>query len=459
MFRIAIVGIMAVAAAASAQNAGVIVDRDTGDVFPVDGVKDLAAVEPRIPLTPPDPNDPLPAVPGALMVINTPGSYFLTSNLNGGSGFSGIDIQTSNVTLDLSGYSMVGLSGSVHAITSSTGAVNVRILNGTIRGWDGNGIDAKKINQAQIENVLVANCDGNGIEISRGVVKCCQVRLCLGSGIRVLTGMGMVKDCRVEECGLQGIDCGEQSVVTGCSSTGNGKHGFRVGRGSTVEDCTGSQNTLDGIVTLNHGTIRGCAAFNNGSDGIRCGNNSSVSGCEANLNVENGIVTGTSCSISNCVANLNTLDGISADDGASISGCSASQNSQVGIDPNSGSRVADCSVYSNSGNGIQAQENCCIIGCDAQTNGGDGITAVDDTLIFNNSCQSNTGAGISVTNTDCRVDSNHVADDEILIDTGASNCVVIRNTCRTITDNGTSTHLGGFSSDPATAGPWDNLDM
>jgi hypothetical protein len=85
------------------------------------------------------PRTPVDAVhtPGnssAKFVITTPGSYYFTTNIVGGSTTDGIDINTNNVTLDLNGFSLLG-SGSFYGITTSTNSANVTVCNGTISGW------------------------------------------------------------------------------------------------------------------------------------------------------------------------------------------------------------------------------------------------------------------------------------------------------------------------------------
>lgn len=92
--------------------------------------KTLSEVEPRIAVnvanTPGDAN--------SLFNITQPGSYYLTGNITGVDGKHGIDINVSGVTLDLNGFDMVGVPGSLDGIrTPFVGLRGLSVLNGTVR--------------------------------------------------------------------------------------------------------------------------------------------------------------------------------------------------------------------------------------------------------------------------------------------------------------------------------------
>src|SRR5438445_13129756 len=67
---------------------------------PAATMKTLSQVEPRTPIS---------SVPFA---ITNSGSYYLTTNLTGTGGGAAISITTSNVTLDLNGFTLAGLGTS-----------------------------------------------------------------------------------------------------------------------------------------------------------------------------------------------------------------------------------------------------------------------------------------------------------------------------------------------------------
>jgi hypothetical protein len=74
--------------------------------------KTLAEVEPRIAIN-------LANTPGdadSLFKITQPGSYYLTGNITGVTARHGIEIVASNVTLDLRGFEVRGVAGSLNGI-------------------------------------------------------------------------------------------------------------------------------------------------------------------------------------------------------------------------------------------------------------------------------------------------------------------------------------------------------
>src|SRR5438128_65952 len=78
--------------------------------------KTLQQIEPRTPIS------------SAPFTISAPGSYYLTTNLTGG---TGITISANEVNLDLMGFRLVGGTG--NGIAVSGGRTNLVIRNGTVR--------------------------------------------------------------------------------------------------------------------------------------------------------------------------------------------------------------------------------------------------------------------------------------------------------------------------------------
>src|SRR5262245_55770110 len=94
--------------------------------------KTLDQVEPRTPIF---------SLP---FTINQPGSYYLTGNLTASAaGANGINIEASDVTLDLAGFALSGLGGAGgDGVNVFVLVTNVTVRNGTVRGWGGRGVDA-----------------------------------------------------------------------------------------------------------------------------------------------------------------------------------------------------------------------------------------------------------------------------------------------------------------------------
>jgi hypothetical protein len=133
-------------------------------------------------LTQVEPRTPVDAVhtPGnsaAEFVIANPGSYYLTTNVIGTNSEEGIEITANNVTLDLSGFLLVGPSTAYSAIVISSGTSNSIVKNGFISGWGTlyNGVLSLG-NNVDLENLNVS-AGSVGIQLSGdgGIVKNCTV--------------------------------------------------------------------------------------------------------------------------------------------------------------------------------------------------------------------------------------------------------------------------------------------
>jgi hypothetical protein len=119
-------------------------------------MKTLDEVEPRIPIT---------TIP---FTIDQPGSYYLTNDLT--TAASGILVESDDVTIDLMGYRLMGMT---NGIGISVSANNVEIRNGVIRRFDhgifGGGKNNRIINIRSIDN----NHSGIWLEGQNHFVKNC----------------------------------------------------------------------------------------------------------------------------------------------------------------------------------------------------------------------------------------------------------------------------------------------
>jgi parallel beta-helix repeat protein len=112
-------------------------------------------------------------------LINSPGSYYLTTNIIGVSSEYGIEIQASDVTLNLNGFSMIGPSTANTGIFIYSGYTNVVVCNGMVSGWNSinNGIFSGA-NNVTIENMTVSGgATGIGCVGYGGVIRNCTVSL------------------------------------------------------------------------------------------------------------------------------------------------------------------------------------------------------------------------------------------------------------------------------------------
>lgn len=145
-------------------------------------MKSLAEIESR---TPVDASN-TPPVNNAIFSITRPGSYYLTGNIYGVASKYGIEILTNNVTLDLNGFALFGVTNAYGGIIAYSAATNLVVRNGTLSGW-GSGFSALNASarNATLEN-LNASGNGFGLQCNGGaVIRNCVVSLNQRDGIDV----------------------------------------------------------------------------------------------------------------------------------------------------------------------------------------------------------------------------------------------------------------------------------
>lgn len=207
----------------------------------------LPQVEPRIPI-----RQPAPA--GFPISISQPGSYFLAENITGVASKVGIEINADNVTIDLNGFSLRGVSGSQDGIHSS-GHNAIVIRNGLIQGWEGSGVDLYFSTNAVIDHV-VADQNGN-----LGAV---LPNLAIGDH-------GRVSDCTASDGAARGIEVYQNAVVERClvsNNTYEGIYAFGQDDRITENHVVGSTASSAGIALTG---FRGIATGNTVEDNACCG--------------------------------------------------------------------------------------------------------------------------------------------------------------------------------------------
>jgi parallel beta-helix repeat protein len=309
--------------------------------------------------------------------INAAGSYYLTSNLTPPGSAAGIIISADNVTVDLSGFILLGtLSGTASGISVPAAQKNIQIRNGTIRNWNGNGIAAASATNSVFRDLRLSDNFDNGL----------------------VTGAGVLV-----------VDCVADNNIVGLS----------VGAGSTIRSCTVSNNLSDGISTGGGCTITSCTARGNNGNGILASNGCSVVACTAIGNIAgNGIQAGAQSVVRDSASSGNSGAGIKVSgDRSIVESCSADSNSGMGIvaaGNGTGTVIRKCSAADNLSDGINAYRNCLII----------------DNLSTGNGNGAPFAAGIHVTSFGNRIEGNVVStnDTGILIDQSGTANLVFRNT-------------------------------
>jgi parallel beta-helix repeat protein len=228
--------------------------------------KPLEEVEPRIAINATN----TPGDLDSLFKIIQPGSYYLTGNITGVAAKYGIEIAASGVTIDLNGFELLGVPGSLSGTRPTANISNVTIKNGSARNWGEHGVLLvfNTVTGCRIESV---NASGNG-----------------GAGI------------------ISGDGC----VVTGCTASGNTGSGINASAGTVVSGCAASDNIGTGISASGGCHVVDCVSDNNTGAGISVGSGSTVSRCTVTSSGTYGIGTSSSCTVEGCTVRASTQDGI-----------------------------------------------------------------------------------------------------------------------------------------------------
>ncbi|NUQ53066.1 MAG: right-handed parallel beta-helix repeat-containing protein [Phycisphaerales bacterium] len=354
--------------------------------------KTLTEVEPRVAIS----STNTPGDADSLYKITQPGSYYLTGNITAVLGRHGIEIAASGVTIDLSGFDLVGSTAFPDYAGIRTAAPslrNITIRNGSVRNWGGEGVD--------LASNLAWNCSIEGVRASNNA----------GTG----------------------IDAGAACTLTDCSGVQNAGFGIDTRGGSTLVNCSAYENGYGGIRTALAGTLMNCSAWNNSVAGFLIDDGSTASNCSATSNDGVGFYVGRSSTLANCSASTNAGTGFDLEFGCTLSGCSACDNSQSGVDADGGCNVSNCVVQGNDAIGLVVTSYSVVTDCTVQYNYSDGILCLSYCVIRGNACSTNSfggdGAGIHTTGTDNRIESNNCINADRGIDVDTAGNVIIKNTC------------------------------
>lgn len=247
-----------------------------GDLAPPAGpVAPTPGPEPRIAINATN----TPGDADSIFRILQPGSYYLAGNVTGEFGKYGIKIVVAggvtngNVTIDLMGFSMRGVAGSLAGIVCFGNNSNVTIRNGSVWGWGQDGIDCDANNFEYgrlIENVHASANGGSGISVGRdGIARACTASFNTTNGF---TGANnsQFESCTARENGNNGFSIGVGGLARGCTARSNAFDGFNVQVGASIIDCIAASNLDEGIASAGQGIASRCVCNSNGGHGIEC---------------------------------------------------------------------------------------------------------------------------------------------------------------------------------------------
>jgi len=193
------------------------------DIYDKISRTDVGLAEPRIPV------QSLPGSAAALYVISQPGSYYLTGNIQGVAGKDGIQVAADNVTIDLCGYTLQGVSGSGTGVNMPESRAGAWVHNGTVNGWGQSGVNLRAFFRSCRASHL--HCYGNE---QHGIATEWQA---------------FVLNCVTDYNADAGIVVNESSTVRNCYARGNGGVGIAASFNCLVEGCNvcGGESGGDGI--------------------------------------------------------------------------------------------------------------------------------------------------------------------------------------------------------------------
>jgi hypothetical protein len=425
-------GVVVVALVAITLIAGPL-DPPSGPVAPT--YKTLTEVEPRIIVNAAN----TPGDADSLYRITQAGSYYLTGNIAGVSGKHGIEIAASNVTLDLGGFSVRGVTGSLDGVNvSALRGRGIAIRHGTLSNWGDCGLDTEYNGghppHVDLRDLRASLNASHGFRLhTSNVVIACTASENTGSGFDAL-GNTTFAQCVADGNGGTGLDSGTASVVNGCVASGNAGVGFALALESTLADSVARGNAIG--ITAQASVIRDCVVSDSDSHGA-----SVFAAC-------------------------------------TIADSTFYRNGGNGVDLSGGTNIKDCTASENDGNGFSIGTTSSIQGCTARNNGGNGILATNAAIILQNQCYNNgqglvAGAGIAVSGNDNRLEANNCVSQDIGIDVNASGNFILANTCSGNTLNWSvvasnkcyvvlGVNAGAISGDsggssPGSTNPWANF--
>ncbi len=334
----------------------------------------LRQTDPRIPVG----IDTTPGDIDAVYRITQPGSYYLTADVIAGTGFRGIEIEADAVSLDLNGFSLIGLTGSSDAIVViGQGAI---IHSGFIRDWGGNGISAFNAPDAFYHSIAVSQCQGRGFWLADG---------------------STITSATASFCGQSGFQTNGWVTFNACHAEYSGEHGFKVQ--GVLTNCTADHNTLSGF-SLWQAIATNCRAGFNTEAGFEFrSQHSSTNNCYAHQNANGFLATSVPAVLTHCVAAQNTDDGFfMPTQGNTLRNCTAFANGDDGFQLGTDNAATHCTATDNAF-GFFAPTTAVrvtITDCIATNNTTTGfICTAPDGLYIRNHAKGNGGADFAVSPT------------------------------------------------------------
>lgn len=242
-----------------------------GPVTPT--AKPLVEVEPRVAIN----AENTPGDADSLFRISAPGSYYLTGNIVASGGINVLEIAASDVSVDLSGFTIDGANLITGVGVIANGLVtNIAVRNGSVVRCRFDGVNLNLASTIVMERVSLVGNGGSGAFLGNSaMVRDCVAVSNAEAGF-VAGGQAVIVNCVVRSNVGTGIVTGNGAVVSECTARQNSFNGIQTGRGCTLTRCTAFQNSGDGLIAQGASTVIENAVTESGTNGIRVSSDSYV---------------------------------------------------------------------------------------------------------------------------------------------------------------------------------------
>jgi hypothetical protein len=177
------------------------------------------------------PRTPISSLP---YTITNGGSYYLTGNLTGVSGQSGITVNANDVSIDLNGFNLTGVGSSVHGIVVSASVRDLSVSNGAVSGWGGNGVAAGSASSSQFQGLRLLNNGGDGLIVGSSSVAYRTIATGnTGNGIHVTGNGNRIEGNSLLANAAYGLKVdGTSNLIIGNNATGNTTTDYNIASGN-----------------------------------------------------------------------------------------------------------------------------------------------------------------------------------------------------------------------------------
>lgn len=231
--------------------------------------KTLTQLEPRTPV------NSLPGASNAVHVISQPGSYYLTGDIVRQPNKMGILVAADHVTIDLGGFSLIGVNDNFHStnigISPSGARTNLTVRNGTIRGW-GYATLGATCTDSLWEDLAVIDNTAGGLHIHgthNSIFRNIRVRAASGE-VGIETGNNSLVEGCVIDGPTDGINTLFNCAIVNCTVTGCAGAGIETFAHTSVTNCS-VYDCARGIMMTSGGAVRGCSVTSCTVVGIEMG--------------------------------------------------------------------------------------------------------------------------------------------------------------------------------------------